>query len=271
MSNDIATLVKLLKEPFNLALEEEKVQKPTVIIEKDYPTRRLIAGILSLPMLFLFSTLLVVPVMLVNPALAVHIPIALPLTLVAELLTILWAVKYAWPKGEWKEALSLRKPQLKHVLIGLGVGVALIVLLQLLGSGFAAMGLEIQSSNTSTSLASLTGFERVLVFFILSPLIVPVVEELFFRGFIMNAFRGARLPSKSRTAVAVIVSSLLFAAVHMQGFSTFTDVFLPLWIFIVALSSAFLAIRFNSIWVAVASHIAYNSATVILSVIAGSV
>lgn len=250
-------------------MQKSSVNKQEVIVEKDYPARRLIAGVLSLPMLFLFSTVMVFPLLILNPALATYLPVVLPLTILAELVTIWWALKYAWPKEEWKAALSLIKPKTKHIIIGLGAGLALMVVLQLVGAGFAALGYEVQSSETSSSLASLSGAERVLVFYILSPLIVPIVEELFFRGYVMNAFRGSTLPSKSRTAVAVIVSSLLFAAVHMQGFSTFTDIFLPAWIFIVALTSAFLVIRFKSIWIAVASHVAYNSATVILSTIAG--
>lgn len=251
-------------------VKQETTQKQEIIIEKDYPARRLIAGTMALPMLLLLSTIIVLPLIIFSPPLATRISVALPLTIIAEILTIWWALSYAWPKEEWKSALSLVKPTKKQIILGLSVGLGLMLLLQLVGTAFSAMGFNIQSSETSTSLASLSGGERILVFYILSPLIVPVIEELFFRGYIMNALRGSTLPSKGRTAAAVIISSVFFAMVHIQGFSTFTDIFLPVWIFVVALSSALLVVRFKTIWIAVASHVAYNSSTVILSAIAGS-
>lgn len=235
-----------------------------VIYEKNYPSRRLLAGIFMVPMLLLVSTLMLVPVMAINIDLATRLGVALPITIAAEIIAVVWAVKYAWEPDRWREALYLYTPKVKHVLLGLAVGGLLFLGLQGFAFALDAVGYGIESSDTSVSIGSLEGVERWLVLFLLSPIVVPIVEEIFFRGAMLNSFRNSTIPEKWATPAAIALSSVLFALVHVQGFSTVSDFALPVWITGVAVVNALLMLKFKSVWVAAASHIAYNGITVIV-------
>lgn len=242
-----------------MARNNEMIQ---VVYEKNYPSRRLIAGIFMVPMLLLVSTLLLVPVMVISLELATSMGVAIPLTIAAEILAILWVVKYAWEPGRWREALYLYRPKLKHVLFGAAVGGVLFLGLQGFALGLGALGLSIESSDTSVSIGALEGMERWMILFFLSPIVVPIVEEIFFRGALLNSFRNSTIPERWATPAAIALSSILFALVHVQGLSTVSDFALPAWIAGVAVVNALLMLKFKSVWVAAASHVAYNSITV---------
>lgn len=242
-----------------------------VVYEKNYPSRRLLAGLFMVPMLLLVSTLLLIPIMVINIDLATRMGIALPLTILAEVIAIYWVVKYAWEPGRWKDALYLYKPKVRHLFLGAGVGLLLFVGLQGVALGLDALGYGIESSDTSVSIGSLDGPERWLVLFLLSPIVVPIVEEIFFRGALLNSLRNSSIPGKWATPLAIVLSSILFALVHMQGFSTVSDFVLPVWIAGVAVVNAILMLKFKSVWVAAASHIAYNGITVVIVAITAAI
>lgn len=246
-------------------MAKEKVE---VVVEKNYPSRRLLAGFFMVPMLLLISALLLVPFFIVAPDLATAMWVALPITIVGELLAIYWVLSYAWESDRWKEALSLYRPKVKHLLLGLGIGVLLFGGLQGVSYGLEAIGFGVESSDTSITLGELAGLERWVILYFFSPILVPIVEELFFRGALLNSFRKSTIPGKWATPVAVVLSSVLFALVHFQGFSEVSDFALIGWIFVVAVINALLVLKFKSIWVAAASHIGYNGVTVLIFVLA---
>ncbi|MGD8624266.1 MAG: CPBP family intramembrane metalloprotease [Anaerolineae bacterium] len=78
-------------------------------------------------------------------------------------------------------------------------------------------------------------------------LVAPVVEEIFFRGFVYAGLR-ARYGWKR----AAVVSALLFAAIHLQPTAA-----LP--IFVLGLIFAFLYEWSSSIWPAIVMHFASNA------------
>lgn len=84
-------------------------------------------------------------------------------------------------------------------------------------------------------------------FFIGGALIAPVVEEIFFRGFVFAGLRG-----RFGWQRAALISALLFALLHLS----FTSV-LP--IFILGLIFAYLYHLSGSIWPAILMHMLTNS------------
>lgn len=234
----------------------------------NYPKRRLISGLVSLPLIFAASVMLLMPVTILNPALALDIRVALPITLVAELVAIAVGLSIGWPKAEWKEALAFRKPKLSALFVAAGLGISLFFALQGLANLLASNGTPIESSDTSSNLGALTGVSRIIIFYMVSPILVPFIEELFFRGWVFHAFLGSNLPAKTRPAAAVLISALFFAVLHMQGFSNATDLLIPVWIFFMATVQGALMLRYKSIWVTVTLHIFYNGITVIMSTLA---
>jgi membrane protease YdiL (CAAX protease family) len=77
-------------------------------------------------------------------------------------------------------------------------------------------------------------------------IVAPVVEEVFFRGFV---FAGLR--TRYRWRKAAVISSLLFALVHLQP-AAVVPVFLLGYVF------AYLYYRSNSIWPPILMHITTN-------------
>ena len=87
----------------------------------------------------------------------------------------------------------------------------------------------------------------ILVLFALRGLLVPVAEELLFRGYVLSAFR-----SRS-TILAIVVSALLFAAIHLE--------LRPLWFLVhlpFGLVSAYCVIRLGTIVPVIVAHAVWN-------------
>lgn len=242
---------------------------PVTPATTNWPRRRLISGLLSLPLLLGISVLLVTPaLMLLGEERATNVGVALPLTLLAEILAITAGLAIGWPKSEWRQALGLRKPKIGALFLAAGLGIVLFFGLQAIAIQMAEAGQAVESSATSKSLEALEGFPRILVFFIISPFIGPIIEELFFRGWVFNALLHSNLKENVRKVAAFVLPSLFFAVVHMQGVSSATDILIPTWIFFVALIETFLMYRYKSIWVPITLHVFYNGITVLLSTIA---
>lgn len=62
------------------------------------------------------------------------------------------------------------------------------------------------------NMAGSNQFGMVAIVMLLATTIVPIAEEIFFRGYLYNAFRA-----RSSPIIATIVSSLIFAIVHSYG------------------------------------------------------
>lgn len=241
-----------------------------VTVVKNYPKRRLLAGLFGFIVMSLISAAITLPPLLIKRDLAYDLRILIALALISEALAILWIVRYAWEDGRAKEALLLNKPKGPHLAIGAAFGVLAYVILQVLAVIFTNLGFSLESSQTSQSVntAASKGPLGLVMIAILVSTVVPLMEELFFRGALMNSLRNSSPINKQRTALAILVSSGFFALAHFQGFSKFVDVFLLVWIFCIGVLNACLAIRYKSIWPAVFSHVFYNGLTMLVTVLA---
>lgn len=239
------------------------------LYQPNYPARRLVSGLFSPFILVAISTLIGLPIAIFSQELIKDIRVTLPLTIIAEILAISFGLWIGWKKEDWKAALSLRKPKVSGVLIGAGLGVLLFLALQVIAFQLSKAGYTVESSNTSENLDELTGVSKLLIFCVLTPIVVPFIEELFFRGWVFSAFKESALPEKIRPWAAVILSSLFFALMHVQGFSTVTDFLIPLWITVIAVIQGVLMLKYKSLWVTFALHMMYNGTIVVMSFIAG--
>lgn len=85
-------------------------------------------------------------------------------------------------------------------------------------------------------------------------IMAPIVEEIFFRGYIFTD-----LYSKYGHKIASIIASLIFAALHMQF-----NVFIPL--FILGLIITTIRYKSDSIWPAIFFHVINNSLALIIEI-----
>lgn len=238
-------------------------KKVKIVVEKNYPLRNGLMGFVSFPLLMLFSVVLVIPFIILNNF---TFALGLILTIAAELLTITIALKYTDSLKDWQTKLRLRNFRWKPVFFGFGLGIVMYVVLQLLAIGSASLGFPVESSDTSVSLGELAGWERVLLLFVAAPFIVPMVEEIFFRGYTMGFIQDAFKNPKVGAWVGLTVSSFVFGLAHVQGFDNYGDIFLVVWTTCIAVVNGVLLLKFKSLYPSFALHMGYNGITVLATI-----
>jgi membrane protease YdiL (CAAX protease family) len=107
-----------------------------------------------------------------------------------------------------------------------------------------ALGVDTQGDQIFKLLEQL---ESPVWFFVTGAVVAPVVEEIFFRGFLLQGFR-----QKYGWVVAILLSSFLFAAAHLDPVS-----FIPT--FVLGCVLAFVYHHSNSLWPPIIFHAAINS------------
>ena len=163
---------------------------------------------------------------------------------VAELVFLIPAWWFAVRKyGVGWQALGLRS--FKGSMLGLGCG--LMILSTLFN---AAYGLFLGLFGLRTQVDLVPVFADLSypwILLIAGMVIAPVVEEIFFRGFVFAGLRPRYGWQK-----AAVISAALFAVIHFQP-----TAMIP--IFILGLIFALLYQRSNSIWPAIIMHFATNT------------
>jgi CAAX protease family protein len=106
--------------------------------------------------------------------------------------------------------LGLTLPRLRHIFLGL----ALLVALGFLNAGFFRLLPAYEpSSDLIREYQAILGNPVALVWFwITLAVTAPICEEIIFRGFLMRGWSGSRMGVFG----AILLSSLLFTAIHVQ-------------------------------------------------------
>lgn len=232
---------------------------------KDFNKRRKIVGFGVVPILFLITVIISIPVpfFLSDPT-VIPIQVGIVISLVAEILALAWAL---WWAGllPLKEMLYLRVNKLWHLALGVGAGLVSYAMLQLVAAAAsAATGDVVESSETSKQIGELTGIGGALFLALFVAILAPFFEELYFRGVVLGSFMHSTL---NKPWLAIVVSALSFGIMHIQGFSSVTDIVVLLWITVMGAGFAALVLWTKSVWTSVAAHIAYNGITAVLLVI----
>lgn len=212
--------------------------------------------VLAIPLIFFYSdeifntgTIPVLPSMI--------------LTVLMELAVIGLALWYTGLLKKTKDILRLRHFNLKNIAIGGSVGLFFFLGLLALEAIMHAIGVPVTDSDTSAMFADTSGITKFIVLFGFVSILVPICEELFFRGFTLGfLLRGhnvEKAPLKTKLGLwAVIFSSLYFAILHFQGASNATDFMVLIWTFLFAVTSSILFIKRDSIYPSMAAHMIYN-------------
>lgn len=152
--------------------------------------------------------------------------------------------------GRSLEDLGLRPPRGRQILWGLlGVPVILVVT-SIIGAVITAL----YGPHEQTALRMLPSFNTpslFLTFAFVAAIAAPFFEELFFRGFIFNAF-AERLSFWP----AAVLSGLIFALAHGDIWAL-----LPLWG--VGLCLAYIYSHSRSLWASMLTHSLFNSVSLI--------
>lgn len=162
--------------------------------------------------------------------------------------------------------IGLQRPTGRQILLGLGLGLAMLILAwgaEKLTGGLAD---KVLGHVTATKLAKfgeslgaggafqgLHSFVPKLLFLLGGAVAAPIGEEVFFRGFLYNA-----LKFRFNVPVAIIVSGLLFALVHISPLALIV-------IFPMGMLLAYVYEKTQSLWVTILIHIVNNGVALILA------
>lgn len=243
--------------------ENKDNSKTKVVVVKNYPMRNMVASVFSLLFLILASTIFSIPLLIFGKMGTAE---ALALTVVAELTVLVLVLKYVGQLKNFAKKLRLNNFKWKNVIGGLGLGFIMYFTLQGLAIGLEKIGMPIESSDTSVGITESTGWAYIVSAFVLVPIIVPFVEEMFFRGYVLGfAYDSFDKEKKPKQAIfwSLLISCVIFSLAHFQGFSSPTDIFLLIWIGLISLVNGILFLKTQSIYTSFALHMAYNGMTII--------
>lgn len=240
---------------------------PKVVEVKDYDLRRRIVALTVVPALFLASLLAAIPAVIIGGT-TVTITMGVLTTVVAELLVIVWALWFTGFLKDWPQKFGLKNFKWKHLLLGLLAGEVFYWGLQGVALVAELLGSPVNSSDTAMSLGSLSGIEAIIMLFIMVPFVVPFIEEFLFRGIIVSSLQNSKW---NAWWISILVSALSFGVMHIQGFSSITDIAILLWITFMGGVFAFLYLKTKSFWTVFAAHSIYNlTSSVIMATGIGS-
>lgn len=140
--------------------------------------------------------------------------------------------------------LGFGKFTLNVMGIGCGLLVAAYMIILVHNMLLYVLGVDTQGDQIFELLGQL---ESPVWFFVTGAVVAPLVEEIFFRGFLFQGFR-----QKYGWVVGILLSSFLFAAAHLDPVS-----FIPT--FVLGCVLAFVYHQSNSLWPPIIFHAAINS------------
>lgn len=237
------------------------------VVVRDNQARMRLTGYLSPLLLLLFGSFAIVPLVVFFGLESQPVWAILAATVAMEIFTIAFVLFYvgAFKENTWRQILGLCNFNLKTVAVGVGVGGLFFVGLLSIEAVMSAVGVKVEDSDTSSLFTSLTGFEKYLVLFGLVAIVVPIAEELFFRGYVYSFLQEGRTGPRATDIswAAVVFSSALFAVLHFQGAASVTDFLVLAWTFLFAVVSCLLRFKTKSLYPSMAAHSFYNGLSAI--------
>lgn len=152
-------------------------------------------------------------------------------------------VIFAWRRIHWKH-LGFGKFAWSTLGIGCGLLIASYVIILLHNLILMALGIDTQGEEIAQLFEML---ESPVWFFIVGAIFAPLVEEIFFRGFLFQGFRA-----RYGWVAAMLLSSAIFAVAHLDPVSLIPT-------FILGNVLGYLYHRSNSVWPPVILHVLVNS------------
>jgi uncharacterized protein len=168
--------------------------------------------------------------------------------LILELLYLLPILLiFGWRNISWKH-LGFGKFSVNVVGVGCGLLLGGYALILLHNSILNALGIDTQGDQIFEIFSQL---KHPIWFFFVGAIVAPLVEEIFFRGFLFQGFRQAY-----GWRTALLLSSAMFAAAHLDPVSLIPT-------FILGCVLAYVFHRSNSLWPGIMFHATINSISLI--------
>src|SRR5215216_1671391 len=152
-------------------------------------------------------------------------------------------IVFAYRRIPWK-AIGFGKFNWGALAMGCGLLIASYGIIFLHNLILTALGIETQGSEISQLFSLL---KNPFWFFLVGAILAPLVEEIFFRGFL---FQGLR--ARYGWVSGMLISSGIFAVAHLDPVSLIPT-------FILGSLLAYLYHRSNSVWPGVILHMAVNT------------
>ena len=150
---------------------------------------------------------------------------------------------FAWRRVSWR-SLGFGKFDWGTVGIGCGLLVASYAVILLHNGILILLGIETQGEQISQLFG---GLDSPVWFFVVGAILAPLVEEIFFRGFLFQGFRA-----RYGWVRALLLSSAIFGVAHLDPVAIIPT-------FILGCLLGYLYQRSNSIWPGVIFHAIINS------------
>lgn len=150
---------------------------------------------------------------------------------------------FAWRRIHWKY-LGFGKFTLNVMGLGCGLLIGGYIIIILHNALLYVFGISAQGDQIFEILNQL---ESPVWFFITGAVIAPLVEEIFFRGFLFQGFR-----QKYGWLPAILLSSAIFGVAHLDPVSLIPT-------FVLGCVLAYVYHRSNSVWPGIIFHAAVNS------------
>jgi CAAX protease family protein len=171
-------------------------------------------------------------------------------------------VRLIMPRGVTWAELGLRPLPLRYLLpVGIGAGLVGLVIVGVVGAVLSQIGLQQNQIENEFGFVRIEGPYAFAVVLIFAAVVAPVVEELFFRGFLFGLYRR-----RQPVWVAYLASSLLFTLLHlMPGQMNLPQMAgLSVGIFLLAMLLAWLYQRTGSLYPGMVAHAVNNATGLIL-------
>jgi len=190
--------------------------------------------------------------------------ILLIVTSLSMFATMIFGLWFTDDTKNYKELLRFRLPNKKKwYFIAPIAGILFFAGLQGAAWLMGQMGLSVESSDTSTSVSQAPGVVGIILMAVFVPILVPIMEEIFYRGYILSTFEHSTENKNTGLKLGIIMSSVFFGLAHIQFTGTATDFFIPLWTGLLGLANALLVVKSNSIIPPILFHVFYNGITVL--------
>ena len=164
---------------------------------------------------------------------------------IAELAYLLPVILiFAWRRIHWKY-IGFGKFDLNTMGLGCGLLIAGYVIIFLHNLILLALGVDTQGDAIIKMIAELDS--PIWLFLVGGGVFAPLVEEIFFRGFLFQGFR-----QRYGWVAAIILSSGIFAAAHLDPVA-----FIPT--FVLGGVLAYVYHRSNSVWPGIILHFLVNA------------
>ena len=171
---------------------------------------------------------------------------------IQQLIILLCPVLYAWyMKADAKKLFSIKKPGVSQVAGGILFGIAAFLCAMIVGVLLVPFFPE--SADGLTQLDDMLTSQPAVVLILVVALMPAIGEEVLFRGFVMGT-----LKNKCTGVIAVLVTTLLFAAYHMSLIKMFT-------IGIIGFGLTYAAYKSGSIVTSMCMHFLNNLLSVLIT------